>query len=161
MRKIYGDFFEAHRTNLQRLRLSGGFDWSMLCPGFLRGGDDFPGDGFGLGRGDQRDVGDGGFGGCGGGGRSNCGDNPLWALPALPEGLRTWVDVNDERLGGLSATYGDLAAVAVREVALGLHAGEGRAGKRLGLESPKGYYPSLVPSTLRVAQWQAHRLLRG
>jgi hypothetical protein len=78
--------------------------------------------------------------------------------------VRLWLGANDERLGGLSATYGDLAALVVSEVVSPrFTTGAGWNGKRIGIESRTGnylssrllsYYPSLVVPTLRVTSWQ-------
>mmetsp|Transcript_16747 Transcript_16747/g.38763 ORF Transcript_16747/g.38763 Transcript_16747/m.38763 type:complete len:225 (+) Transcript_16747:236-910(+) len=80
--------------------------------------------------------------------------------------VRLWFDVNDERLGGLSATYGDVAALLVQEVLHGESRGESRGaegrgvGRRVGIESGGPFYlPSLVPSTLSVCRWQIARWL--
>lgn len=69
-----GDFFEAHKINLARMQ-SSCLPWRLLCPGFLREPLVFR--------------------------------NPPRAIGghiSVPKEVRVWKDVNDERLGGLSAT---------------------------------------------------------
>lgn len=81
-------------------------------------------------------------------------DSPVPGLPSPPGTVRTFIDQNDERFGGLSCTYEDLAAVVVAEAMNQKNSGKGRNGRRVGIESSLGYYPSLIPSALRVVKWQ-------
>mmetsp|Transcript_65296 Transcript_65296/g.128184 ORF Transcript_65296/g.128184 Transcript_65296/m.128184 type:complete len:342 (+) Transcript_65296:71-1096(+) len=179
---IYGDFFEAHKQTLHLLREetavstlsdanlydpersscskvhsgiipNDGIAWSMLCPGFLREGPPSKADFLGVGESKKQGTSL----------PSGVAKDDTVGHVNYGGGVRLWVDVNDERLGGLSATYSDLAALVVAETLQPRFSAVGRAGKRIGIESSgstgrlMGYYPSLVLPTLTVCRWQLER----